>query len=212
MPLLKDKFASERRKAKVLNFSIAYGKTAHGLSKDWGVTLDEAKDTVARWYSDRPEVRCQPATRPGKTWPGFFQNHINTLSGLGGASVVTGVGGAGREVAGDAAEHGQRGWLCVHAAGAAPQPARCPQQGPGDKGARAACCHQHANPGFGSRRGHGGHAAHCHRPGAVRAGLEAAAAGAVSCRGWQLLQLLLTVAGIRAPERGCRPGPCLSMA
>jgi len=29
-PLLKDQFASERRKAKTLNFSIAYGKTAHG--------------------------------------------------------------------------------------------------------------------------------------------------------------------------------------
>ncbi len=31
-PLLKDVYASERRKAKTLNFSIAYGKTAHGLS------------------------------------------------------------------------------------------------------------------------------------------------------------------------------------
>lgn len=56
-PLLKDMFAAERRKAKVLNFSIAYGKTAHGLSKDWGVSLTEAEDTVKRWYSDRPEVR-----------------------------------------------------------------------------------------------------------------------------------------------------------
>jgi hypothetical protein len=57
VPLLKDLFGSERRKAKVLNFSIAYGKTAHGLSRDWGTSLDEAKDTVERWYSDRPEVR-----------------------------------------------------------------------------------------------------------------------------------------------------------
>ena len=30
-PLLKDMFSSERRKAKVLNFSIAYGKTAMGM-------------------------------------------------------------------------------------------------------------------------------------------------------------------------------------
>jgi DNA polymerase-1 len=29
-PLLKDVFATERKRAKVLNFSIAYGKTAHG--------------------------------------------------------------------------------------------------------------------------------------------------------------------------------------
>jgi DNA polymerase-1 len=98
-PLLKDKFASERRKAKVgapgpvggwtqrgcpaaslsllpgrrphwvalarrlsssppqvLNFSIAYGKTAHGLSKDWGVSIKEAEETLKRWYADRPEV------------------------------------------------------------------------------------------------------------------------------------------------------------
>ena len=34
-PPLKDMFPSERRKAKLLNFSIAYGKTAHGLAEDW---------------------------------------------------------------------------------------------------------------------------------------------------------------------------------
>lgn len=43
--------------AQVLNFSIAYGKTAHGLSRDWGTSLEEARDTVERWYSDRPEAR-----------------------------------------------------------------------------------------------------------------------------------------------------------
>ena len=57
VPLLKDMFASERRKAKVLNFSIAYGKTAHGLSRDWKVSLEEATSTVEKWYADRPEVR-----------------------------------------------------------------------------------------------------------------------------------------------------------
>lgn len=41
----------------ILNFSIAYGKTAHGLSKDFGVSLQEAEATVERWYADRPEVR-----------------------------------------------------------------------------------------------------------------------------------------------------------
>lgn len=55
-PLLKDMFASERRKAKTLNFSIAYGKTAHGLSKDWGVSKKEADAMLKAWYKARPEV------------------------------------------------------------------------------------------------------------------------------------------------------------
>ena len=33
MPLVKDTYGSERRKAKTLNFSIAYGKTVHGLAQ-----------------------------------------------------------------------------------------------------------------------------------------------------------------------------------
>jgi len=56
-PLLKDKYGSERRKAKTLNFSIAYGKTPHGLSKDWGVTVGEAEKMLEAWYADRPEVK-----------------------------------------------------------------------------------------------------------------------------------------------------------
>ncbi|EEC51736.1 pol1-like DNA polymerase, partial [Phaeodactylum tricornutum CCAP 1055/1] len=55
-PLVKDLFASERRKAKTLNFSIAYGKTAFGLSDDWGVTLQEAEEMLKAWYKARPEV------------------------------------------------------------------------------------------------------------------------------------------------------------
>lgn len=55
-PMLKDMFASERRKAKTLNFSIAYGKTAHGLSQDWGVSTNEAEAMLKAWYQARPEV------------------------------------------------------------------------------------------------------------------------------------------------------------
>jgi DNA polymerase I len=57
VPLVKDMFASERRKAKTLNFSIAYGKTVHGLAQDWGITKEEAQNTLDAWYRDRPEVR-----------------------------------------------------------------------------------------------------------------------------------------------------------
>eukprot|EP00250_Pteridium_aquilinum_P010412 c19366_g1_i1 orf=224-3553(-) len=56
-PLLKDVYGAERRKAKMLNFSIAYGKTAKGLAKDWKVSMQEAHETVNLWYRDRPEVR-----------------------------------------------------------------------------------------------------------------------------------------------------------
>jgi DNA polymerase I len=34
-PLLKEKYSNERKKAKIMNFSIAYGKTVHGFMKDW---------------------------------------------------------------------------------------------------------------------------------------------------------------------------------
>ncbi|KAK8602817.1 hypothetical protein V6N13_085019 [Hibiscus sabdariffa] len=56
VPLLKDAFGSERRKAKMLNFSIAYGKTPVGLAKDWKVSVEEARNTVNLWYKERQEV------------------------------------------------------------------------------------------------------------------------------------------------------------
>ena len=57
VPLLKDKYAAERRKAKIVNFSIAYGKTAHGFAQDWNCTVDEAKESLDLWYSERNEVK-----------------------------------------------------------------------------------------------------------------------------------------------------------
>ncbi|XP_031403641.1 DNA polymerase I B, chloroplastic/mitochondrial-like [Punica granatum] len=56
VPLLKDAFGSERRKAKMLNFSIAYGKTPMGLARDWKVSVEEARKTVDLWYKERQEV------------------------------------------------------------------------------------------------------------------------------------------------------------
>ena len=57
MPLVKDLYAAERKKAKIMNFSIAYGKTAHGFMADFNCTLDEAQEIVEVWYNARPEVR-----------------------------------------------------------------------------------------------------------------------------------------------------------
>ena len=76
--LVKDMFASERRKAKVLNFSIAYGKTAHGLAKDFDVSTKEAQETVDLWYSDRPEVREWQAVQHKKA---AEKGKVNTLLG-----------------------------------------------------------------------------------------------------------------------------------
>jgi len=39
VPLLKAKYAKERKKAKTMNFSIAYGKSAHGFAKDWQCSI-----------------------------------------------------------------------------------------------------------------------------------------------------------------------------
>lgn len=39
VPLLKDKYAAQRKKAKTVNFSIAYGKTAQGFANDWNCSL-----------------------------------------------------------------------------------------------------------------------------------------------------------------------------
>jgi DNA polymerase-1 len=55
-PLLKDKFSGLRKKAKTMNFSIAYGKSAMGFSKDWNCSVEEAEESLRKWYSNRKEV------------------------------------------------------------------------------------------------------------------------------------------------------------
>jgi len=54
---LKDKYPEERKKAKIMNFSVAYGKTAYGFAKDWNCSVEEAEKFVEMWYKDRPEVK-----------------------------------------------------------------------------------------------------------------------------------------------------------
>ena len=55
--LLKEAFPIERHRAKIMNFSIAYGKTAIGLSNDLNISLADAKKTIDLWYNQRNEVK-----------------------------------------------------------------------------------------------------------------------------------------------------------
>ena len=57
IPLLKDKYKRERTHAKMVNFSIAYGKTAIGLATDLDISTVEANDILKKWYDDRIEVK-----------------------------------------------------------------------------------------------------------------------------------------------------------
>lgn len=55
-PTVKDTFSTERRHAKTVNFGIAYGLTARGLSEQMGCTFEEASAMIERWFSAYPEV------------------------------------------------------------------------------------------------------------------------------------------------------------
>ena len=46
-----------RRQAKAVNFGIIYGMTEFRLAKDIGMSLDEARDFIARYYATYPEIR-----------------------------------------------------------------------------------------------------------------------------------------------------------
>jgi DNA polymerase-1 len=57
IPMVKDVYAAERRQAKAINFSIAYGKSAKSFARDWKCSMEEAEETVRRWFEDRKEVK-----------------------------------------------------------------------------------------------------------------------------------------------------------
>jgi len=56
-PLVKELFPTERRQAKAVNFGIAYGTTAFGLSSTLSITKDTAEDMINRWHKTYPEVK-----------------------------------------------------------------------------------------------------------------------------------------------------------
>ncbi len=47
----------ERSIAKVINFSILYGKTSFGLSKELGITVQEASQYIKTYFEEYPRVR-----------------------------------------------------------------------------------------------------------------------------------------------------------
>lgn len=87
-PLLKDKFSALRKKAKTMNFSIAYGKSAVGFSKDWNCSIEEAEESLRKWYSARKEVEIwQNNVRElakesafSQTYLGRYRNLNNKIS------------------------------------------------------------------------------------------------------------------------------------
>lgn len=79
-PLVKDVFANERRKAKTVNFGIAYGTTEFGLSQRLDIPKEEGIDMIQKWYSVYNEVKVwqENVIREAKLWPIPF---VNTLRG-----------------------------------------------------------------------------------------------------------------------------------
>lgn len=71
-----------------MNFSIAYGKSAHGFSKDWNCSIEEAEESLKKWYSARKEVENwqikvkQLAIDKGysQTYFGRYRNLVNKIS------------------------------------------------------------------------------------------------------------------------------------
>jgi DNA polymerase-1 len=53
----KKKFKAERTKAKVITFGLAYGKGAFGFSKDFGISEDEAKVIVDKYFEGMPGLK-----------------------------------------------------------------------------------------------------------------------------------------------------------
>jgi DNA polymerase-1 len=47
-----------RRRAKIINYALLYGKTAFTLSRDIGVTTEAAKEFIAAYFAGFPAVRA----------------------------------------------------------------------------------------------------------------------------------------------------------
>ncbi len=52
-----DEVGTTRDKAKAISFGLAYGKSAYGFARDWGVSEEEAQQFVDKYFAKFPKVR-----------------------------------------------------------------------------------------------------------------------------------------------------------
>ncbi|CAE7304203.1 unnamed protein product [Symbiodinium sp. CCMP2592] len=55
---VEDVFPELRRRAKALNLALLYGKTAHSVANDWGLSQEEASAVIDRWFRTFPELEA----------------------------------------------------------------------------------------------------------------------------------------------------------
>ncbi|KAF4716231.1 hypothetical protein FOZ63_017527, partial [Perkinsus olseni] len=56
VPSVKSKFSNQRQRAKVMNFSIAYGKTERSLAEEMDLPVTEVRDMFRRWNNAKQGV------------------------------------------------------------------------------------------------------------------------------------------------------------
>jgi len=86
VPTVKEHFVELRKKAKTLNFSLLYGKTAFSLAEEWNVTEKEAQVVIDSWFDAFPEVhqwlkKAQEEVRGGGQDTGSEAKTLATLLG-----------------------------------------------------------------------------------------------------------------------------------
>lgn len=57
IPIEKEVSKSERNVAKIINFSVLYGKTAYGLSKELKISIQDAKKYIDAYFEEYPKVK-----------------------------------------------------------------------------------------------------------------------------------------------------------
>ncbi len=75
---IKEVSDEKRRAAKAINFGIIYGISPYGLAKNIGITNDEAKDFIEKYFKEYPDVN---AFMESKKQEAFNKGYVRTLLG-----------------------------------------------------------------------------------------------------------------------------------